>query len=160
LIIDASTFLVGCSYTGEGIYRSTDAGETWRVVSNSGGSGAPLRASDGSIYWPVRDNLGLMRSTDEGKTWIQAVGPGAVFTVTPVELPDGRIAMLGDPGIVTSANFGKTWLPISVPLPYRDVTGFVYSVQRRAFFIKHLTCIPPSVPADAIMRYDYDYEQS
>jgi photosystem II stability/assembly factor-like uncharacterized protein len=67
LILDTNTYLVGCSYTGEGIYRTTDAGQNWSSVSATGGSNAPLKAADGSIYWAIRGGGGLLRSTDKGQ---------------------------------------------------------------------------------------------
>ena len=161
LVIDADTYLVGCSYSGDGIYRSSDAGATWSEVSPIGGSGVPLVASDGSIYWAMKDGGGIVRSTDDGLTWTQVTGPQVVESLGPVELPDGRIAAVGKTTIVASADEGATWRPVSAMLPYSDISGFVYSAPQRAFFIKHFTCGSESVPvpADAIMRFDYDFEQ-
>ncbi len=162
LVINAKTFLVGCSYGGEGIYRSTDAGESWTLVSEVGGSRAPLRASDDSLYWAAENNGGLMRSTDDGKTWTQVTGHSVVTSTAPLELPDGRLAMLGTAALLSSDDKGATWHPISTQLPYGDASGVVYSAQQKAFFIWHFTCGfdgPVPVPDDAIMRYDYDYKK-
>ncbi|MDB4989422.1 MAG: glycosyl hydrolase repeat-containing protein [Myxococcaceae bacterium] len=160
LVLDANTYLIGCSYEDQGIYRTTDAGATWSQVSEVGGTNAPLVASDGSIYWAKRDNAGLVRSTDAGKTWTQVTGANTVSSVTPLQLPDGRLAALGRETVLVSRNGGATWDPVSTKLPYEDANGFVYSVQQKAFFIKHFTCGSNSVPvpADAIMRFDYDYQ--
>ena len=164
LVIDAQTHLVGCGGYGggpSGVYRTTDGGTTWSVVTTSGGALAPLRASDHSIYWASPNGLGLTRSTDDGQHWSD-VGKGVRNAAArPVELPDGRIATLGADSILVSADHGASWAPASAKLPYSDAVGLAYSSQRKAFFIWHFTCgtgnIP--VPADATMRFDFDYQK-
>ena len=161
-VIDSHTFLLGCgSYSGgkTGIWRSTDAGATWEPVSDLGGGSAPLITKDGTIYWGSEGFAGLTKSTDEGRTWSNALGAGVVIGVSPWELPDGRIAELGGASILVSADEGVTWLPASAAYPYQ-VGGFFYSAQQGAFFVYHLTCNvgTDAVPADGVMRYDFDYE--
>jgi hypothetical protein len=163
LVIDALTHLVGCAGYGggpPGIFRTTDGGAHWNQVSQSGGGTAPLLASDGSIYWASPQGHGMVRSTDQGKTWNDAVGNGVVDNIHPVELPDGRLATIsyGFQKIVVSSDHGATWGAASTDLPYHDPSGLAYSAQQKAFFIWHFTCGfngPVPVPADAIMRYDF-----
>lgn len=159
-VIDAQTFLLGCgSYGGgkTGIYRSTDAGQTWTKVSSFGGGAAPLIASDGSIYWASEGTGGIVKSTDQGLTWADPIGVGVVGSVTPMELPDGKLATLGSMAVLESSDDGMTWKSASSALPYVP-TGVVYSVQGGAFYVWHWTCGVGTdrVPAGGIMRYDPD----
>ena len=46
-------------------------------------------------------------------------------------------------------------------LPYSDAVGLAYSKFQKAFYIWHFTCGfngPIPVPADAVMRYPFDYQ--
>jgi photosystem II stability/assembly factor-like uncharacterized protein len=160
IIIDAETFLLGCGGgydTGmPGILRSTDAGESWTVVSpNAGGGSAPLLASDGSIYWASEFSGGMVRSTDQGLTWTTVVDKYVVSGLRPIELPDGRLATAGGKQIYISADHGSTWRVATTPLPYEPI-GLFYSTFRKAFYVWMWTC-DLSVPENGILRYDFDY---
>lgn len=161
LVIDPQTYLVGCYGGSTGIYRTTDSGSTWVQLTSSGGTAAPLvAASDGSIYWASANGGGLTRSTDQGAHWTDVAGSAVVASVHPIELPDGRVATLGAQYVLVSSDHGASWTPASSALPYSDAIGVTYSAQRKAFFIWHATCgqgqVP--VPADGIMRFDFDYQ--
>lgn len=164
LVIDSQTHLVGCAGYGGGavgVYRTTDGGATWGVATTSGGSSAPLRASDQSIYWASPGGQGMTRSTDNGQDWTDVTGSGVINGVSPVELPDGRIATLGPNYVMISADHGITWKPASAMLPYSDAVGVVYSSQQLAFYTWHFTCGfngPVPVPSDAVMKFAFDYE--
>lgn len=69
---DSNTWLVGGGYE-TGLFRTTDAGETWTKVhaeaqDNHGGFYATY-STQGFLYVGVRG--GIMRSTDNGATWTQ-----------------------------------------------------------------------------------------
>lgn len=151
LVIDAETYLMGCSYTSTGIYRTTDGGSSWTQVSAKGGVGSPLRASDGSIYWTADFGEGMFRSTDDGETWEQVAPAGLLKAFPPQELEDGRIAALGSEYVVVSDDQGSTWAPASAPYPHSNISGWLYSPHQRAFFIKQFSC-----DSDALLRYDLD----
>lgn len=92
LILDSKTFLVGCaaSYSGLAgeILRSTDGGATWSARNGGKGiSGAPLRASDGSIYFAIEGG-GVTRSTDQGKTWTSVADGNTAGGLPPFEPMD------------------------------------------------------------------------
>jgi hypothetical protein len=163
LVIDSQTYLAGCGGYGggpSGIYRTTTSGGSWTNVSTAGGIDTPLVASDGSIYWSTPNGKGVTRSTDHGVTWSAAMGSGSVASTSPIELPDGRIATLGPKYVMVSGDHGATWNPASDMLPYNDGVGVAYSSQQKAFFIWHFTCgnPPVPVPADAIMRFNFNYQ--
>jgi hypothetical protein len=104
----------------------------------------------------------MTRSTDDGKTWVDVVGDGKITSDPPIELPDGRIATLSQSAVVLSADHGATWQPAATNLPYGDARGVVYSRQQKAFFVWHFSCgnAPLPVPADAIMRAEFDYQSN
>lgn len=161
-VVDAQTFLLGCgSYGGgkTGIYRSTNAGASWTLVSEAGGGSAPLVAKNETIYWASEGTAGMTVSKDKGKTWSAPVGAGVITGAQPWELPDGRLAELSMASVVISDDGGVTWSPGSAALPYRP-TGFFYSSQQKAFYVYHYTCDPGDNPvaADAVMRFSFDYE--
>jgi hypothetical protein len=168
LVIDSQTYVLGCgpyANSTPGIYRSIDGGSNWTMVTRSGGAGAPLVASDGSIYWAGPNGAGMTKSSDGGQTWNDVVGAGIIDGVTPIELPDKRLATLGRSSagrfVKLSQDQGATWRVASPPLPYEAV-GLVYSKQQKAFFVWHSTCGGGSVPVppDAIMRFDFDYQKN
>ncbi|MEO8155971.1 MAG: sialidase family protein [Rhizobacter sp.] len=161
LIIDSQTYLVGCGgyLSGpKGVYRSTDGGSSWKQASSSGGNGAPLRASDGSIYWLSSDSSGLARSLDDGAHWSVAGGANMNFNGGVEELPDGRIATLSGSTVVVSANHGVDWRAVTPQFPL-PLNGFTYSKARKAFFGFRFTCANGSIPVPtrAINRFDFDY---
>lgn len=159
LVLDGSTFLLGCgTYAGGvgGIFHSTTSGRSWERVSEHRVASGPLLASDGSQYWSGEANEGLVRSDDQGQTFQGPFGKGELMPVTPVELPDGRIAALGQRRIVLSGDKGQTWRVVSADLPFK-ATGIVYSAQARAFYAYHWTC-EAEIPEDAVMSYAFDYE--
>jgi hypothetical protein len=170
-VIDAQTYLVG-TYDGgvgpnNGIHRSTDAGENWSLVSELAPShdGGFVGTSDGALYFSLASNVGLGKSTDAGATWT-ALTPNLpfgspAFTITPVELPNGKLATIGSDHLLLSADGGTSWEPIGEPLPFEISPaysgGLAYSPARKTFFIWHSTCSANAVLEDGIMSAGYDY---
>jgi hypothetical protein len=162
LAIDSQTHLVGCSGWGggtSGIFRTTNGGGSWTQVSTGGGVGHPLRAQDGALYWFGGGGNGVVKSIDDGQTWTLAGGASAVAG-PPIELPDGRLAALGNQKVMLSADHGATWNPVGDDFPFGGPNGLAYSAFGRAFFVWHFTCgdSPEPVPTDAIMRAHFDYK--
>lgn len=156
LLIDATTFLVNASGWGKGtggVFRTTDSGATWKQVSALEANGAPLIASDGSIYWLLMYDRGVIRSTDHGQTWMQVCGSGAIKGSAIIELPDAKLAAVSGKSIKTSSNHGATWTPLLEPTPVQPA-GVVYAPARQAFFIWHWDC-GTKVLTNAIWRHDY-----
>jgi photosystem II stability/assembly factor-like uncharacterized protein len=156
LVVDASTFLLGACGWGDGtcgIFRSTDTGASWAMVSDLPAYGEPRWASDGSIYWSLVYNGGVARSVDQGVTWTK---PAEGLGGTPVELPDGRILMLGGDHVVVSADGGGSWTPIGDPLPFAAV-GLAFSAQSKTLYVWHNDCGEVVLP-DAIMSAGFDPE--
>lgn len=155
LVIDATTHLVGACGWGDGtcgIWRTVDGGATWLKASDLPVQGAPLWASDGTIYYPLNDST-LARSTDGGQSFTHLSTGLAV--VTPAELPDGRIASFQNGKIALSKDHGETWSPIGETLPFGPA-GLTYSAETRSFFVWHWDC-GDVVLSDAIARSGFDY---
>jgi photosystem II stability/assembly factor-like uncharacterized protein len=150
LVLGPSTFLVGCNYFNtppNGVYLSTDRGAHWtqQETSGRGGEGAPLLASDGTIYWASPEQGGLIKS--KGVNWTSLVGPGVILSMTPIELPNGNLATVanevgnqyGPLYVMTSAD-GIHWTPVTAALPTSEITGLAYSPQRNAFYVVNSAC--------------------
>jgi hypothetical protein len=155
LVIDADTHLVGTCGWGDGtcgIWRTTDGGASWGQVSDLPAQAAPLWASDGAIYWPLDDGT-LAKSMDGGVSFSKL--PTALAAVTPVELPDGRLASLREGMLGVSSDGGGSWSSIGEPLPYQPA-GLTYSAATRSFYIWHWDCGDLVLP-DAIQRAGFDY---
>jgi len=155
LLLGNKTMLITCSIFNapeHGTYRSTDLGETWTQVSTMSAREAALHASDGTIYWSLENNGGLMKSVDEGLTWNQVFASSA--SVQPQELSDGSVVTASKDYLIRSSDGGKTWSPVTAKLPYLPI-GLAYSEHQKAFFIWHYA-VADGVPADSIMRFDYD----
>jgi hypothetical protein len=161
LIIDAQTYLLGCSGDGWiagdlGVYRSTDAGATWTSVNNQAAGPQPLVASDGTIYWTILYNRGMLVSTNKGATFTQPINYGNIVPATAVELPDGRVVAAAVKGkqLMATSDKGKTWKAIATALPY-DPSGLAYSKFHKAFYIRHADCTGGT--GDAIMHHPFDW---
>ena len=162
-VVDAQTFLIG-TYSGSspGLYRSADGGQTWTLVSPTPISSKPVVASDGAIYWVLDGSRGIVRSTDKGATWTTVIGPGLVAATAAgvIELPDKRLVVPAAASLLISKDRGATWQRLGPTLPYTPA-GVVYSPFRKAFYAWRFECVGGSanpVPADAIMRLDFDYQ--
>jgi photosystem II stability/assembly factor-like uncharacterized protein len=161
LLLDASTYLVNASGWGKGtggVYRTTDGGAKWTQVSALEANGAPLIASDGSIYWQLMYDRGVIRSTNQGQTWIQACGYGIIKASTIIELPDGRLAAVASKSVKVSSDHGANWTPLLDPMPIQP-SGVIYAPARRAFFIWQWDC-GNKVLTNAVWRHNYPVESN
>jgi hypothetical protein len=160
LVLDAKTLLVGCtaSYSGKkgAILRSTNGGDAWTQVSDTGVVGEPLRASDGSLYW-AGEGGGVYKSSDQGVSFTQVADNNTAGAVSPIELPGGRIVSVAQKVLKGSTDGGKSWQAIGTAMPF-DPVVIAYSPFRRAFYASHFDCTD-NVPADAIERYGFDFKQ-
>jgi photosystem II stability/assembly factor-like uncharacterized protein len=98
----------------EGIWRSTDGGDTWaRVVSDPGGVNALLFHPTGNIAWGVTSQRGCIRSGDGGVTWAHTLNsnlPLNQFGLGPFAF-DGMKLYLGTAGrgVYVSTDNGDSW---------------------------------------------------
>jgi photosystem II stability/assembly factor-like uncharacterized protein len=159
LLLDASTYLVNASGWGKGtggVYRTINGGTAWTQVSPLEANGTPLRASDGSIYWPLMYDRGVIRSTNQGETWTQVCGGGVIKGSRIIELPDGKLAAASGKNIKVSSDKGATWTPVCEASPVPPA-GVIYAPARQAFFIWHWDC-ENKVLTNAVWRHEYRVE--
>jgi len=127
------TFYMGS--TGGGVWKTTDAGHSWKNISDGFFSVASMGAIDVSLSDPsiiyagtgsskIRSNVsigrGLYKSTDAGKTWtfsgLRDVGQIATIRIHPTDPNTAYVAALGNPfvpnkerGVYKTTDGGKTW---------------------------------------------------
>ncbi len=156
-VIDANTFLVG-SYNGagSGVYRSTDAGQTWQKVFEGPVVG-PVIDTAGKLRMLRQNGEGVITSTDGGLTWTQNTGNGALSrqAVELTALPDGAIASWSAQRVIVSNDDGRTWQSASPATPYEPF-GVAYSTTGTFFVYKWYCDFNTSNPVDPnlILRLD------
>jgi len=101
-----------------GVYRSDDAGESWRKVSNDarpwgrGSDFAEIKADPKNADIVYSANVVTWRSTDAGQNWAGFRGaPGGDDYHTIWINPDntGIILIASDQGAIVTVNGGQTW---------------------------------------------------
>jgi photosystem II stability/assembly factor-like uncharacterized protein len=103
------------TYTGAGMYRSSDGGETWHVCGLTTVASfsriVVLPGRSTVLAAAVRNNGGIYRSTDGGATWSRRI-PDAVYdlTVNPSN-PDEVWAAGSRHGVLHSTDGGATFQP-------------------------------------------------
>jgi len=129
----------GAFFRGDGVYKSTDNGETWTLLpSTSDGNGQSFNSvwryvnnisvnnSTGSVF-AAASNV-IMRSQNAGTSWstvrstlasplmseVQITSTGVIYTGVP--------SAFADAGISTSADDGTTWTTIT-PAGFPTVYG-------------------------------------
>lgn len=139
-VVDQSTFLLGSWLTEEpGIYRSTDQGATWELVYEGHVMelALPFAMADGSILWPLHNELGIIRSTDGGTTW--EPWSFAPLVVPIVDMGDGRLASATSYQVMISENDGVDWAGVGPGVPFRP-WGLAYAAGQRTFYISQWDC--------------------
>ena len=105
------------------LYRSTDAGRAWQLLTDRG-CGLAFDAAKNALYRLSRtaSNARLLRSQDAGKTWSQG---DRIFTATDVLIPDYSVAVNPSTGAIftyvgqvpfvfTSPDSGVSWQDTNV----------------------------------------------
>ena len=112
-IFDAHTLVR--AFPGRGIERSTDAGASWKKVSDFQPNGRVMKVFGPQGYWLSPG--GLLVTEDKGQTW-KALGDKCPGTIGPMFDPgDPRhLAVAGKEGIFETSDGGTTWTFV-VPLP-------------------------------------------
>lgn len=105
------------SYTGAGVFKSTDGGETWSpsgLTSVAAFSRIVVHPARNEIVLAgaIRNNGGLYRSTDAGRTWSRlSAAPTYDLTINPSN-PDEIWASGGINGAQHSTDGGATFTPV------------------------------------------------
>jgi len=109
----------GILYAGtatDGVYRSTDNGQSWTPVNNGlSDDGLDVRAlmSSGSDLYAGTFDGGLYRSTDNGQSWtpVKTVLSSQVFAL--LSSGGGLFAGTLGGGIYRSTDGGQSWTPVN-----------------------------------------------
>jgi photosystem II stability/assembly factor-like uncharacterized protein len=143
-IVDTKTFLVSTGGFGgtDGIFRSTDGGNTWMKVNAQAPSQNLLVGPDGSFFYSLFWNRGLLKSADKGVTWTSTIGYGTLESglesTTSTFIGDGRmvhvkmLTMSGPQQLLSSKDF-KAFTNFLAPFPTDHMdwadqsVGVVYS---------------------------------
>jgi hypothetical protein len=165
----------------DGIYRSSDAGATWKEVWANAARSVPLVVTDPesgrrTIYWvlynpEMDDSGGVVKSTDDGVNWTLLSGSGGVLSTQQgiSVLPNGTLATLGVCGIVLSKDSGNTWWSWGPQLTTADlspgsstISGIIYAPRRQTFYVWQFQCYsgPDAgnpVTSNDILTVPFDY---
>src|SRR3954463_13120275 len=148
------------AHFGDGVYKSTDAGNTWtnvglqssehigKIVIDPRNSNVVYVASQGPL-WSEGGERGLYKTTDGGATWNAVLTISADTGISDVVFdpknPDILYSssyqrrravgqMIGggpEGGIFKSTNGGKTWTKLTKGLPHDDVGRIALGVDPR-----------------------------
>ena len=131
-------------------------GRSWAIVL-AGGDGNLKPETEGSPPSLLKSALALRRAL-AAATGIFVVVLGALAW-NLVELPDGRLAAVGDQVVIVSPDHGATWRAVGPAIPFPP-TGFAYSPVRKAFYAWYFGCDQTgdnAVADNAIVSLGFDY---
>jgi photosystem II stability/assembly factor-like uncharacterized protein len=144
---DASSVRV--AYPGDGVYKSTDAGRTWRrmglgdthhigrIVIHPANPEVVYVAAMGHL-WSTNQERGVFKTTDGGRTWQKVLyvdeRTGAIDLVVDRRQPDTLYAAMYEVqrrpwtlleggeggGVFKTTDGGRTWKKLTVGLPARQ----------------------------------------
>jgi photosystem II stability/assembly factor-like uncharacterized protein len=153
LVIDANTYLIGCSFTipygtgstgptgsnaTTGIYRTTNGGANWSPVSTRAVYGTPL-VSNGKIYWPYFDYIlnsgGILYSADNGQTWTERTTSSLLYAAGIIQLASGKFASMNtNRKVVISPDASTgTWTEIGNQCPIGNPSGLTFNSATNTF---------------------------
>ncbi|MFA6292766.1 MAG: hypothetical protein WC637_13345, partial [Victivallales bacterium] len=95
IAVSGNNVVAGSPWRGNSIWRSADAGETWKEVSGAGGDIHSIISTGKDSFLALNLAGRLCRSTDGGATWKEV----AKFAKTP---HSGRLAIASDGSILIS----------------------------------------------------------
>ncbi len=105
---------------GEGVYRSTDDGDTWTPINN--GLTVPLawfmlpvdNGSGGTTLYLGSYGGGVFTSTNNGDTWVAAGPvPGAPLITSIIVEGSNLFAASWSSGVFFSTDGGTSWMPVN-----------------------------------------------
>jgi hypothetical protein len=112
-IFDARTF-VATREKEQGIFHTTDGGESWTKVCELQPAGRDIRILKGAAYWT--SGKGLLVSSDRGATW-SIQGKEVECSFGPYFGKDEmHIVVVGKNGFFQTTNGGREWEQVA-PLP-------------------------------------------
>jgi photosystem II stability/assembly factor-like uncharacterized protein len=108
-------------FSGGGMYRSTDGGDSWQLLGLQPGyeiqsiAVTPAGTILASGFGWTPETSGVFRSTDEGRTWTRASFYGENFVGFITVSPNGHIFLTSNvSGINRSIDDGETWVHLDM----------------------------------------------
>jgi hypothetical protein len=130
----------GPSYDGVGVYRSTDAGQTWALTAAGPGSrcGRVVVGASDPSHVVAASNLGLYHSPDGGASWSLRLSGHVTDVVADPGDPDNTfVAAVWNDGVYRSTDGGLTWTrrngTIHAHLPGGTAAGWIRLAAGRIF---------------------------
>jgi photosystem II stability/assembly factor-like uncharacterized protein len=129
---------------GNGIQRSTDAGQSWTKIADRQPIGRLVNISKGKAYWLAKE--GLLVSADKGATW-SVQGKAVEGSIGPYFDPknDKRIVVAGIQGIFQTDDGGESWkLLARLPAGFEKLpkdgwfTNVAWDPVHDTFYVSHM----------------------
>ena len=136
-IIGSSTFCIAFDDTdnvylgtGQGIYKSSDNGDTWALFGNfTGGTNAIAFNGDGDIF--IGSGIGY-RSTDGGITWTPMIPNGGIGSLAINE--NGDIFAGNNSGIARSTDNGDNWTYVNQGVSIKEASTILFDNNGDIYF--------------------------
>ena len=136
-IIGSSTFCIAFDDTdnvylgtGQGIYKSSDNGDTWALFGNfTGGTNAIAFNENGDIF--VGSGVGY-RSTDGGITWTPMIPNGGIGSLAINE--NGDIFAGNNSGIARSTDNGNNWTVVKPGVNIKEASAILFDTNGDIYF--------------------------
>lgn len=141
-IFDQSTLVY--TQKGQGIQRSTDAGQTWTRIADREPIGRLVNIFKGKACWLAKE--GLLVSTDKGATW-SVQGNVVEASIGPYFDPknDQRMVVAGVKGIFQTDDGGEAWKLVSrLPAGFEKLpkagwfTNVAWDPVHDIFYVSHM----------------------
>lgn len=164
----------GSLYLGDGIFKSTDGGQTWTLLPSTS-TGTPQTTNDFDYVIDVATNPanagqdevlaatwnGIYRSTDGGGSWTPVVASDSAFTDVAITSTGVRYAVTraGSTFRVWRSPDGVAWTqiqPLTFPsIANRVVIGLAPSNPSIAYFFVQGANTTPQVAGHQLWKYTY-----
>jgi len=148
------------SSNGLGIYKSMDAGKSWKAINNGLSGRDSLNVGALTIH-PENSQLiaatgsGLYKSTNAGQNWKRTSSSKSFDVEYVAQNPDIVYASTND-GVLKSKDFGDTWYKVNYKLPAGDGQGIGVSIDGNVIYTAvneegvYVARIKPVAPIESI----------
>jgi photosystem II stability/assembly factor-like uncharacterized protein len=105
---DSDVLFAGSS--GQGAFKSTDAGATWKAISADTNVNAILvDPDDGNVVYVGSDRHGVLKSTDGGRSFVRIGSPAVPSILSLAKSGQTLYAGTATQGVSESTDGGRTW---------------------------------------------------
>lgn len=124
LVFSGSTLVAGIN--GSGIFRSTDNGTTWTVLSNdlSKITVQCIVVSGSNLYARTEEN-GAYVSNNGGTTWRDSANGLTILSIPTIAVSLGNIFVGTLEGVFLSSDNGNSWKSVQNEMPYNFILPLI-----------------------------------